>query len=272
MEQSPVGHLERVEPARVWKSEAGEFLPWLAAPENLRRLGDSLGLKLEPVARETQVGHFRADLLCRDRDTGAQVVIEAQLGRSDHRHLGQVLTYARALRARIVVWLAARFRAEHRDVLAGLNESGDLELSCFAVEMDMWKIGASAAAPRFTVVAEPGEWPFPVPERPGKADAAPPRRPEDSPLRARRKRTGMSMLQLATAAGISPGYLSHIETGRCPGTRKTRAAIARALAAAGETDRPESPPAKPPETGAVPRYGAGAPTRDEGGGKRPRPG
>ena len=46
----PVGHLDRVEPASVWKSEAGEFLPWLAAPENLRRLGDALRINLEAVA------------------------------------------------------------------------------------------------------------------------------------------------------------------------------------------------------------------------------
>lgn len=235
MDQPPVGHLERVEPASVWKSEAGGFLPWLAAPQNLRCLGDALRFNLEPVAREAQIGQFRADLLCRDRDTGARVVVEAQLVPSDHRHLGQILTYARALRARTVVWLATRFHAEHLDVLVEINESGDLELNCFAVEMDMWKIGASPAAPRFTVVVEPGEWPFAIFERPGDGtDGAEPGPSGDGPLRARRKRVGMSMRQLASAAGISCGYLSHIEIGRKPGTPETRAAIARALAAAGE--------------------------------------
>ena len=256
MDRPTVGRLERVRPASVWKSEAGEFLPWLVAPANLSCLGAALGLALEPVARETRLGHFRADLLCRDRSTGAAVVIEAQLAKSDHRHLGQILTYACALQARAIVWLASRFHAEHRAVFDRLNECSSLELGCFAVEMDMWKIGASDAAPRFTVVAEPPAWPFPAPGRPveGTAgvDAALPRSPGDSPLRAWRKRTGMSMLQLATAAGITPGYLSHIEIGRCPGTPETRAAIARALAAAGGTDpagetaqRPAPPPPHP---------------------------
>ena len=242
MDQRPVGRLERVEPASVWKSEAGEFVPWLAAPENLNCLGEALRLNLKLVARETAVGQFRADLLCRNRDTGATVVIEAQLGLSDHRHLGQILTYAFTLRARTVVWIASRFRAEHRGVLDRLNESGAVNLGCFAVEMDLWKIGASAAAPRFTVVVEPGEWPFAVFERPADgtagADAAQPRPSEESPLRAWRKRAGMSMGQLAAAAGISRTYLSHIETGRKPGTPETRAAIAKALAAADEADRP----------------------------------
>ena len=231
----PVGRLERVEPARVWKTEAGEFLPWLAAPENLGFLGGALGLALEPVARETRVGHFRADLLCLDRSTGANVVIEAQLGTSDHRHLGQILTYACGLQARAVVWLASRFHVEHRAVFDQFNECRPLWLGCFAVEMEMWKIGASDTAPRFTVVAQPPEWPFPSPRPPGDgpagAETAPPR---DGPLRAWRKRTGLSLPQVASAAGISPAYLSHIEIGRRPGTAETRAAIARALAAAEE--------------------------------------
>ena len=49
--------------------------------------------------RETRIGRFRADLLCRDRATGGAVVIEAQLGPSDHSHLGQLLTYALRLPA-----------------------------------------------------------------------------------------------------------------------------------------------------------------------------
>ncbi len=241
MVQPPVGHLERVATTSVWKSEASEFLPWLAKPENLRRFGEALGLNLEPVARETPVGQFRADLLCVDRDTGAKVVIEAQLGTSDHRHLGQVLAYARALRARAVVWLAARFYAEHREVLAELNESDDFPRSCFAVEMAMLKIGASPAAPQYTVVVEPREWPFAICERPGDgtagAEAAPAGPMEDSPLRARRKRAGMTMAQLAEAVGISSGYLSHIELGKKPGAPETRAALARVLTAADEAGR-----------------------------------
>ena len=232
-------------------------MPWLAAPENLRRLGNAIGLNLEPVMRENPVGIFRADLLCRDRDTGAAVVIEAQLGNSDHRHLGQILTYAFGLGSRAVVWIASRFHPEHRLVLDRINEVGAAELGCFAVEVDLWKIGASPAAPRFTVVAEPRDWPFPAAEWPDRrtaaADDARPRPSDDSPLRAWRKRTGLSMKHLADAAGISPGYLSHIEIGRCPGTPETRVAIARALAAAEGTDGIEvtadGPPPAPPASG-----------------------
>ena len=100
MDDRPLGRLERVEPGNVWKSERSDFTPWLAAPENLSRLGDALRLDLEPMAREQPVGPFRADLLCRDAATRSPVVIEAQLGRTDHLHLGQILTYARGARRR----------------------------------------------------------------------------------------------------------------------------------------------------------------------------
>lgn len=228
-----LGYLERVDPATVWQSESSDFVPWLASEENIRRLGEALRLNLAGVAREAPVGKFRADLLCRDLDTGAVMVIEAQLGPSDHRHLGQVLTYALALRARAVVWLATRFHEEHRVVLDRLNRSGDINVGCFAVEMELWKVDASLAAPRFTVVVRPREWPFPAAEGRGDgvvaADAAQDRPPDESPLRVWRKRTGMTLRQLAKAAGISHTYLSHIEIGRCLGSPKARAAIARAL-------------------------------------------
>ena len=80
MEDRPPGHLEPVEPSTVWKSEPGDFVPWLAMPENLNRLGDVLGLDLVPVGREVPVGRFRADLVCRNRGTGGAVVIEAHSG------------------------------------------------------------------------------------------------------------------------------------------------------------------------------------------------
>ena len=233
------GHLEHVAPATVWQSEPGEFVPWLAAEENLRRLGLALRFDLEPVARETHVGRFRADLLCRDRPSGEAVVIEAQLGLSDHSHLGQLLTYALGLPA-CGVWLATRFHEEHRDVVRDLNRLGGGALRCFAVEMRLWKIASSPLAPDFTLVAGPDDPAAAadgaLAERIAGAGAALPApravsRPasDDSPIRALRRRRGMTIKQLADAAGISHAYLSHIETGRHRGGPKARRAIANAL-------------------------------------------
>ena len=246
MEPPTLGYLDHVDPATVWRTEPGEFLPWLAKEENLRRLGDALGLDLVPVGRETPVGRFRADLVCRDRITDAGVVIEAQLNPSDHSHLGQLLTYAEGLGADVVVWLGTRFHGEHHAVLGRINRSSDFHLRCFAVAVDLWKIDASRVAPQFTVLAAPHDWTGPAPGTPGHgllaaeplgAPAVPADRAllGDNPIRIRRLGRGMTMRQLAEAAGLSLGCVSNIENGRSPGAPKTLAAIARALDAPPET-------------------------------------
>ena len=51
----------------------------------------------------------------------------------------------------------------------------------------------------------------------------------ENPVRVWREHRGMSVKDLAAKAGLSPPYLSQIETGRREGTMKSMAAIARAL-------------------------------------------
>ena len=48
--------IEKVDPRSIWKNEAYDFTPWLA--ENLDRLGDAIGIELEFVKREADVGGF----------------------------------------------------------------------------------------------------------------------------------------------------------------------------------------------------------------------
>jgi len=89
----------------VWNSESSDFTPWLAQPENLVILGDTIDYDLEVEAREKEVGPFRADILCKDLRTGNWVLIENQLERTDHTHLGQLLVYASGLKAVTIVGL-----------------------------------------------------------------------------------------------------------------------------------------------------------------------
>ena len=262
MDNNAFANLDSVDPATVWKSEPAEFVPWLASDKRLDRLGRTLGLDLEPVGRETSVGRFRADLVCRDRGTGARVVIEAQLGPSDHSHLGQLLTYSMGLPARTLVWLATRFHAEHCAVVDGLNEVGDGKLRCFAVAMDLWRIGKSPTAPQFTVFSAPEDWPGVAAATPGRRKGVEiaPTGPAgwlpsgENPIKVGRIRRGLTVEQLAKAAGISRAYLSHLETGRYRGSPETRAAIEKALAMPfDEPDRPVPSRAKKPEAGDRPK-------------------
>ncbi len=153
-----LGRLRRDDLRSVWISEAADFTPWLAQPENIALLSETLGLELELEAQEKAVGPFRADILCRDLANGQWVLIENQLERTDHGHLGQLLTYASGLEAVTIVWVAARFTEEHRATLDWLNKITDETFRFFGVEVELWRIGASQAAPKFNVVSKPNDW------------------------------------------------------------------------------------------------------------------
>ena len=135
-----------------------QFTPWLAQAENLDILGDTLGLELEGASVEMELGSFRADIVCKDSRTGSSVLIENQLKRTDHEHLGKLLTYAASLRAVTVVWLAATFREEHRAALDWLNRITPDDFRFFGLEIELWKIEESLAAPKFNIVSMPNDW------------------------------------------------------------------------------------------------------------------
>ena len=153
-----LGQLERVELREIWATEGQDFTPWLAQEENIRILGDAIGVELEVEAQEQAVGPFRADILCRNVDNGTWVLIENQLERTDHIHLGQLLTYAAGLHAVTIVWVAARISDEHRAALDWLNEITDERFRFFGLEVELWRIGASPAAPKFSVVSKANDW------------------------------------------------------------------------------------------------------------------
>lgn len=153
-----LGKLEPVDVRKVWQNEASEFTPWLAQEDNLAMLGETIGLELELQEQEKPVGPYRADLLCRDTTADQWVLIENQLDGTDHRHLGQLLTYAAGLEAVIIVWIAEAFNDEHRAALDWLNEVTDERISFFGLEIELWRIGESDIAPKFNVVCEPNEW------------------------------------------------------------------------------------------------------------------
>jgi hypothetical protein len=158
MTDQQLGRLERVELRDIWASEAASFTPWLARSENIAILGETLNIELELEAQQRAVGPFRADLLCKDIDTDRWVLIENQLERTDHTHLGQLLTYASGLDAVTIIWIAARFTEEHRSTLDWLNKITNESFRFFGLEVELWRIGDSPAAPRFNIVSKPNEW------------------------------------------------------------------------------------------------------------------
>lgn len=153
---SQVSVRERRPPREFWLHEARDFTPWMA--ENLSFLSESLNMELAFEAREKSVGEFRADLVCRNAVDNSRVVIENQLTRSDHSHLGQVLTYAAGLQAVTVVWVAAELRREHRATLEWQNKITDVRFRFFGVELRTWRDRISHFKVELSVVSKPVGW------------------------------------------------------------------------------------------------------------------
>ncbi len=154
--ENGLANIERVDLREIWPNEAADFTPWLA--ENLSDLGSVIGLDLELQEQEAPVGGYALDILARDVGSGGEVVIENQLGTTDHSHLGQLLTYAAGFDARVAVWIAREFKSEHREALDMLNRRTGEDTQFFGVEIELWKIGDSRPAPNFRLVAFPNEW------------------------------------------------------------------------------------------------------------------
>ena len=152
------GELESVELRDGWADEGSDFTPWLAREENLKLLGKTLNMDLELVSTEASVGQYRADIVCTDTSNDTTVLIENQLERTNHKHIGQVLTYAAGLDAVSIIWIAAEFTDEHRAALDWFNNITEKNFRFFGLEVELWKIGDSAIAPKFNVVSKPNDW------------------------------------------------------------------------------------------------------------------
>jgi hypothetical protein len=158
MSVKTLGKLERVDLRNVWPTEDRDFTPWLARQDNLELLAETIGMELELEAQEKEVGPFRADILCKNMEDDAWVLIENQIERTDHRHLGQLLTYAAGLQAVSIVWVASKFTEEHRAALDWLNKITDDNFRFFGLEVELWRINDSVEAPKFNVVSKPNNW------------------------------------------------------------------------------------------------------------------
>jgi hypothetical protein len=140
-----------------WNDEARNFTTWLAMPENLSRLSNALDLEFELEGVEVRVGPYSADILAKDTTSDCRVVVENQLEKTDHDHLGKLLTYASGLDAKVLIWIAREFTEEHRRAVDYLNENTAGKLRVYAVEIQLFKIGDSLPAPYFNIVASPNE-------------------------------------------------------------------------------------------------------------------
>jgi len=147
-----IGKVDRVKLREVWKHEARDFTKWLE--ENIDVLNDITNLNLVSAEREKSAGKFSVDLVAEDSD-GATVVIENQLERSNHDHLGKLITYLTSIEAKIAIWIVSDPRPEHIRAISWLNESSSA--SFYLIKVEAIQIGKSVPAPLFTLIVGPSE-------------------------------------------------------------------------------------------------------------------
>ena len=148
-----IAKLERVPLREVWRHEAYDFTKWLE--QNIDVLSDAIGRDIENVERERKTeSTFSVDLVAEGND-GASIIIENQLEKSNHDHLGKLITYLTAMQAKVAVWIVADPRPEHVAAMSWLNESSSADF--FLVKIEAIRIDNSPPAPLLTVIVGPSE-------------------------------------------------------------------------------------------------------------------
>lgn len=130
----------------------------VAKEANFDTLGDEIGIDIELISTEARTGSFSTDILAVEANTDNRIIIENQLERTNHDHLGKIITYASGHDAKIIIWIVKEVREEHRQAIDWLNEHTDDEINIFLCRIELWKIGDSATAPKFQIVSSPNNW------------------------------------------------------------------------------------------------------------------
>jgi len=145
-----IGKIQRVPLRKIWEHEAWDFTRWLQ--DNIDVLNDVLNLSLSSAEREKTAGDFNVDLVAEDSG-GNPVIIENQLEKSNHDHLGKLLTYLVAIDAKTAIWIVADPRPEHVNAITWLNQSSAADF--YLLKIEGIKIGDSPPAPLLTLIVGP---------------------------------------------------------------------------------------------------------------------
>ena len=152
-----LGKFQKVDLRDYWEDEAKEFTPWLSKDENIEILSEAIGIDIEIEGKEVSVGNYKADLVGRDILNNKKIIIENQLEKTNHDHLGKIITYASGIEASIIIWICKTITEEHRQAIDWLNENMDDNIGFFAIEIELWKIDGSNPAPKFNIICRPVE-------------------------------------------------------------------------------------------------------------------
>lgn len=151
-----IGKREWVQDVRqVWKRET-DFSDWLVTEDGVTLLAEELGIEIENLTRESRPGDYPCDIVGNLLgDENHIVVIENQYGKTNHDHLGKLLTYAAVHKAMTGIWISETISDDHRQVIDWLNENTPTNVNLYLVGLKLYRIGNSPVAPQLDVVCRP---------------------------------------------------------------------------------------------------------------------
>ncbi len=152
------GQLKSKPISSSFPKEAVDFTPWLADEDTINQyLGPVLNLSFTNVRTEVAVDESRIDILAQDEE-GNKIIVENQYGKTDHDHLGKLITYASGVEAKYVVWITEQSKQNHQKAVEWLNDNVGDDMHFFLLEAEILQIDDSKPVPRFNVVVEPNDW------------------------------------------------------------------------------------------------------------------
>lgn len=146
------GRITRVELREVFPNEARDLTPWLE--KNIDVVSECIGAQIVNAEREKAAGDFSADLVA-ETDDGKRIIIENQFNKSDHDHLGKLVTYLAMLEASAAIWIVEKPRPEHISAVSWLNEAASNDF--YLVKLEAIRIDNSNPAPLLTLIVGPSE-------------------------------------------------------------------------------------------------------------------
>lgn len=201
-----IGKIKKVPLRKLWKKEDKDFTRWLE--ENIDYLNEILDFDIAIESREEKVGPFKVDLYGED-GFGNKVIIENQLEKTNHDHLGKIITYLTNLGANVAIWITSKSTVEHIKAIEWLNEVTPDDISFYLIKLEAIRIESQPlVAPLFTIIKGPS--------RESKQIGA--EKKEYAERHLLRKEFWTQLLDLAKGktklyASISPGIHPWISTG-----------------------------------------------------------
>jgi len=109
---------------------------WYSDPDNLRRLGDCIGMRLKCMERKVRAGKIKSGTLCRDKRTGDYVLIKIGQPQNEFTPLTQLNISAGEYKILNIVWISEHFEDKHRAVLRWLDSTNLEGIQFFGIEIE----------------------------------------------------------------------------------------------------------------------------------------